>query len=250
MQKPDEDPDHGLQVAPRISRKIVDRFQYRLWALDHLCGRVARACHLSKRKALQSIVPTLVEIFRIDEEQGRKIATQLEFEERDIDFLVSESRVQPASSGPPELLDPTGFKLPFMGKDKFIQLMRAGITYDRNAGNFAVRRLDNLDTVEERLAGILLRPVKFARPGQQVTTLEDSWVQECYVDGRSVPCDKCEFLQACPTHVIRELKFCLCDETLADPKSYEKYIAKNSATPIPTPKALKPARRTPAHKKS
>ncbi len=38
-QIPDEDPEHALQVAPRVSTKTVDRFQYRLWALDHLCGR-------------------------------------------------------------------------------------------------------------------------------------------------------------------------------------------------------------------
>lgn len=249
LQEPDEDINHAMEVAPRTSNKVIDRFQYRLWALDHLSGRVARACHLSKRKALQSIVPTLVEIFRIDEDQGRKIAAQLECEERDIDFLVSESKIQSVPSGPLELLDPTGFKLPFMGKDKFIQLMRAGISYDRNAGKFAVRRLDSLDTVEERLAGILMRPVKFARPGQQVTVLEESWVQECYVDGRKVPCDKCEFLQACPTHVIRELKFCLCDETLADPRSYEQYISKNVSAPNAAPKAVKPAKRASAHKK-
>ena len=248
LQEPEEDVNHAMEVAPRISRQTIDRFQYRLWALDHLCGRLARACHMSKRKALDTVFPTLVEIFRIDEDQGRKIATQLECEERDIDFLLSESKVQHVPTGPQELLDPTGFKLPFMGKDKFIQLMRAGISYDRTAGKFAVRRLDSLDAVEERLSGILLKPVKFARPGQEASVAEESGVQECYVDGRRVPCDTCEFLPACPTHAINELKFCLCDETVADPKGYEKYIAKNSPAPRAAPPRAKP-KRAPARRK-
>jgi hypothetical protein len=183
-------------------------------------------------------VPFLVELFRIDEAQGREVAFHLELEERDIDFLASESKIQSVPSGPQELLDPTGFKLPYMGKDKFIQLMRAGISYDRNGGRFVVRRLDNLDAVEERLAGILSRSVKFARPEEAVARGEGEAIQECFVDGLKVVCDKCEFIEDCPTHVVTSLKFCLCDETLADPNGYQKYVAKNS----PPPKASRAAR--------
>jgi hypothetical protein len=246
--KPDEDPDHALQVAPRVSGKIVDRFQYRLWALDHLCGRLARVCHLSKRKALLEIVPFVVELFRISEAQGREVALQLELEERDIDFLVSESKVQPAVTGPEEVLDPTGFKLPYMGKDKFIQLMRAGISYDRNGGKFVVRRLDNLDAVEERLAGILSHPVKFARSEEVVARGVGGAIQECFVDGLQVVCDKCEFIESCPTHIVTSLKFCLCDETVADPKGYEKYVAKN-APPAKAPRAAKGVKEAKSRKK-
>lgn len=250
MQKPDEDPDHALQVAPRVSRKAVDRFQYRLWALDHLCGRLARACHLSKRKALVEIVPFVVELFRINEANGRELAVHLELEERDIDFLVSESKVQPVATGPQELLDPTGFKLPYMGKDKFIQLMRAGISYDRNGGRFVVRRLDNLDAVEERLAGILSRPVKFARSEEVVARSEGGAIQECFVDGLQVVCDKCEFVESCPTHTITSLKFCLCDETVADPKGYEKYVAKNAPAAKAPKNAAKGVKKVKSRKKT
>jgi DNA polymerase III delta prime subunit len=251
-QQPDENINHAMDVAPRISSKIIDRFQYRLWALDHLCGRLAGANHISKRKARLYVVPTLIAIFRLDEARGRDIAAQLDLDERDIEFLVTESKVQPTPSGPEEILDPTAFKLPYMGKDKFIQLMRAGITYDRNSRKFAVRRLDNLDAVEERLTGILSRPVKFARQGQAASAAEDKAIQECYVDGRQVPCEKCEFITACPTHNIASLKFCLCDETMADPKAYEKYVAKNSPLFEPAKEATKggrPTKRAAAHKK-
>jgi DNA polymerase III delta prime subunit len=247
----DNDVEHVIDVAPRTSRKTVDRYQYRLWALDHLCNRVARACHVSKRKALHEVVPFLLAIFRVDGERGREIALNLGAEERDIDFLVSESKTQPVSKGPGEVLDPSGFKLAYMGKDKFIQLMRAGITYYRSGGRFAVRRLDNLDSVEERLSDILARPVKFSRPDQAATEVEGKIVKECYVDGLKISCAECEFVEDCPTHIISSLKFCLCDKTLSDPEAYEKYVAKNGfvAMPVKAAKPVKAGKRAAVRKK-
>jgi len=237
----DNDVEYAMDVAPRLSGKVVDRYQYRLWALDHLCRRIARTCHLSKRKALHEVVPFLVAIFRVDEEQGREIALNLEAEERDIDFLVSESKNRPALKGPEELLDPTGFKLPFMGKDKFIQLMRAGISYDRSGGKFAVRRLENLDSVEERLSDIMGKPLKFKRPEQGKSELEGKVVKECYVDGQKIICDECDFVEECPTHTIASLRFCLCNQTLADPMAYVNYTEKNGIAAKPA-KAVKPVK--------
>ncbi len=244
----DNDVEHVIDVAPRTSRKTVDRYQYRLWALDHLCNRVARACHVSKRKALHEIVPFLLAIFRVNEERGREIASNLGAEERDIDFLASESKTQPAAKGPGEVLDPSGFKLPYMGKDKFIQLMRVGITYDRSGGKFAVRRIDNLDSVEERLSDILARPVKFRRPDEAATEVGGKIVKECYVDGLRIICDECGFVEDCPTHIVSSLKFCLCDQTLSDPKAYEKYVTKNSLVAMPG-KPVKAPRRAAVRKK-
>lgn len=252
-QTPDEDVNHAMEVAPRVSSKIVDRFQYRLWAIDHICAHLARACHLSKRKARLYLLPTLVAIFRIDEARGRQIASSSELDERDIDFLVSESKIQPTPKGPQELLDPTSFKLPYTGKDKFIQLMRAGITYDRGSGKFAVRRLDDLDTLEERLSGILSKPFKFARQGQVSVVAENKAIQTCFVDGLPVFCEKCEFIHSCPTYNLTSLKFCLCDDTMADPKAYEAYISKNSTfheAAKAAPKARKPARRAAIRRKA
>ena len=247
-QEPDNDVDHALDVAPRISQKTADRFQYRLWSLDHLSARVARVCHLSRRKALLEIVPSLIALFRISEQLGRNTAVTLELEERDIDFLVAESKIQPALKGPQELLDPKGFKLPYMGKDKFIQLMRAGISYDRAGGQFAVRKLDNLDAVEERVSAIMGKPIKFAREIVEEEALGNS-LQECYVDGTHVSCEACEFIDNCPTHSNPSLKFCLCDETLADPKGYEKYVAKD-APPAKPAKTVKTSKRTTSRKKA
>jgi hypothetical protein len=123
--------------------------------------------------------------------------------------------------------------------------MRAGVSYDRNGGKFVVRRLDTLDAVEERLAGILSRPIKFVRAGQDAVLTEVKVIQKCYVDGREIPCDTCQFVESCPTHVISSLKFCLCDDTLADRNCYEKYIAKNSASSGVPRGCPKPPKRIP-----
>jgi replication factor C large subunit len=249
VEKVDNDVQEALKVAPRISRKAADRYQYRLWQLDRVCARVGRACHVSKRKALLEILPSIVSIFQEDMNEGREIALSLELEEQDIDFLASEAKTEralKALEGPEELLDPSGFKLPYMGKDKFIQLMRAGISYDRKTRKFVVRRLDNLDSVEERVAQIISKPVRFRRPEQMATVSpeESEIVKECYVDAKRVPCAQCEFVEDCPTHILTGLKFCLCDESLADPNTYSKYIEKNvSASRVVKKKVVKRARK-------
>lgn len=228
----DSDIEHVMQIAPRVSAKVPERYQYRLWQMDRLCGRIARAIHTSKRTALSDIVSFLVAIFQSDAERAREIASGLDLDEQDVAFLVSEGKVVSAPKGEAQILDPTGFKIPYMGKDKFIQLMRAGLSYDRKAGQFVVRRLDNLDSVEQRVSEIILKPVKFKRAEQIVTEREeDSVSKECYVDSKQVICSKCEFVDDCPTHTIITLNFCLCDETLADPSSYDKYVAKKAPVP-------------------
>jgi replication factor C large subunit len=227
VQRVDNDIEHAMQIVPRVSLIVPERYQYRLWQLDRLCARVARAIHTSKRIALSSVVPFLVAAFQSDSEKAREIISSLELDEQDIAFLVSEAKAEGVPKGEEQILDPTGFKLPYMGRDKFIQLMRAGLSYDRKGGKFVVRRLDNLGPVEERVFQIISKPVKFKRPEEIATeAAESEIIKECYVDSRQVKCAECEFVDDCPTHTISALKFCLCDETLADPLSYDKYVAK------------------------
>lgn len=237
VERIDNDVEHALMIAPRISKKIPDRYQYRLWQLDRLCMRVGRACHLSKRKALLEIIPTLIMLFRVNPETARQIYSSLELEEQDIEFLSSEAKTEQVQKGAGELLDPTGFKLPYMGKDKFIQLMRAGLSYDRKIRKFVLRRLDNIDSVEERVSEIISTPIRFKRT-EEVTPVrgEDvETVKECYVDSNMIYCSKCKFIEACPTRTLTSLKFCLCDKSLADANTYDKYIAKNAPDATPEP---------------
>lgn len=229
IQRPDNDVQHVLASAPHASQRVLDRYQYRLWAMDHLCARVARACHVSKRVALHEIVPILVSLFRGDVDKARAIVVSLDLEERDIDFLITESKTEKKPEGPEEILDPAGFKLPFMGKDKFIQLMRIGLSYDRNTAMFVVRRMDNLESIEESLSQIISKPVKFKRAEVTVVGATGAITKACYIDGEQIVCDKCEFVEECPTHILSTRKLCLCDVSLSDPKCYEEYVAKNVA---------------------
>jgi replication factor C large subunit len=226
----DNDVDHAVQIAPHVSQKTIERYQYRLWSIDHVCASIAKTCHLSKRKALHMVLPSLIAIFRINEPVGRLIASSLDLEERDIQFIVSESKATPIATGPQQALNPNGFSLPYMGKDKFIQLMRIGLKYDRVSGNFSARRLDNLDTVEQSLSEIIAKPVKFERSEEPAKTdLDGEITKECYVDSNRIICDQCDFKNDCPTYTLTALKFCLCDETMADTQAYEKYVTKNEA---------------------
>ena len=248
VEKVDNDIEHALEIAPRISRKVADRYQYRLWQLDRLCARIGRACRVSKRKALSQVLPSLLAIFQANVEKGRQIALSLGLEEQDIDFLVTEVKAGQEPKGSEELLDPSGFKLLYMGKDKFIQLMRAGLSYDRKSGKFVVRRLDNLESVEERVGQIISKPVRFKRPEQMIASVrhEGENVKECYVDAKSVSCEKCDFVEDCPTHTLATLKFCICDDSLSDPTTYKKYVEKN--LPAPTPRKRSTVKRTRSRK--
>jgi replication factor C large subunit len=242
VQKPDNEIEHAAEIASRVSQKVPERYQYRLWQLDRLCRRIARALHISKRTALSDIVPFLVAVFESDEAKGRRVSMTLDLEEQDIAFLFSEAKVEHTIEGTKEILDPSGFKLPYMGKDKFVQLMRAGLSYDRKNGRFVVRRLENLDSVEESVSQIISKPVKFMQTQQTVVGQPEGDVtKECYVDANSIQCAKCKFIDDCPTHSLSVLKYCLCDATLADAKSYDKYVAKSM--PLPTPEPQKVTRR-------
>jgi replication factor C large subunit len=242
----DNEIDKAIQTAPRISEKTLERYQYRLWSINHACGCLAKACHTSKRTALHHILPYLLSIFSLNEEVGREVATAMELEERDIQFLTSEAKTTNTPAGPEEVLDPANFKLPFMGKDKFVQLMRAGLKYDSANRRFSVRRMDNLDSVEESLSQIVAKPVKFIRPNVAAPAQvlgEEEITKLCYVDGTEISCGACEFVDNCPTHVLSSLKPCLCSHTLSDSQGYEKYINKNELNKLVEKPAKKPATR-------
>jgi len=229
VQQTDLNVEDALKASARPSHKTVERYLYRLWTIDHVCDRLAKACHASKRTALQEILPYLIGLIRADETSGIETAAAMELEERDIEFLKGEAKSTVATGGPTETLDPNNFKLPFMGKDKFIQLMRVGIKYDSHARTFAVRRMDNLDSIEESVSQIVGRPVKFTRPDLSPVFEESlsTITKVCYVDSRAIQCESCDFVESCPSHFLQDLKYCICIETLSDSQAYDKYTTKN-----------------------
>ncbi len=229
VQETDSEVEDALKSSTRPSQKTVEHYLYRLWTINRVCGRIARACHVSKRTARRDVLPFLIGLFRADESSGIEAAAAIELEERDIEFLNSEAKSSVTLTGHVEMLDPNGFKLPFMGKEKFVQLMRVGIKYDSSKRVFSVRHMDNLDSVEESLSPIIGKPVKFVRPATMPEQKEAKLgiIKTCYVDAKEVPCDSCEFVESCPTHFLQDLKYCICTETLSDVQAYRKYVARN-----------------------
>jgi hypothetical protein len=237
----DNDIDHAFEMAPRVSQKTIERYQYHLWSIDHACTRLARTYHCSKRTTLRDVLPFLIALLQVNEESGRETATAMELEERDIEFLISEAKTtdSPAATKA-ETLDPTDFKLPYMGKDKFIQLMRTGIKYDSASRTFSVRRMDNLDAVEENVSRIIAKPVKFIRSkAAHPQVLAGKITKICYVDGTEISCESCEFVEDCPTHVLADIKSCICIQTISDPQGYGNYVSKNESAAELTAKPRK-----------
>jgi hypothetical protein len=257
MQETDNPVQDALKSSSRPSQKTVERYQYRLWVIDRICNRLARACHTSKRTALRDVLPFLIGLFRVDEALGIEAAAAMNLEERDTEFLKGEAKAALMQTGPAEMLDPAGFKLPFMGKDKFIQLMRVGVKYDSHQRVFSVRRMDNLDSLESSVSQIIGKPVKFMRPepiSEQKGTHQKT-TKMCYVDGREISCDACGFLEYCPTHFLENMTYCLCTETLLDTEAFTKYRAKNQEfltklLPVKKAPAKKPATRKTRRKTS
>ncbi|MGA3405400.1 MAG: replication factor C large subunit [Candidatus Bathyarchaeia archaeon] len=229
VQETDNSVENALSSSTRPSQKTAERYQYRLWTINRVCGKLARSCHISKRTALRHVFPFLIGLFRADETSGIETATAMELEERDIEFLKGEAKSAVTLTGSAEMLDPADFKLPYMGKDKFIQLMRVGIKYNSSARVFSVRRMDNLDSVEESLSQIVGKPVKFVRPEliSELKHVSENITMVCYVDGKEISCDTCNFVESCPTRFLQDLKYCICKETLSDEQAYREYITKN-----------------------
>jgi len=247
VQQTDVKVEDALKASARPSQQTVERYLYRLWTIDHVCNRLAKACHVSKRTALQEILPYLIGLIRADETSGIETAAAMELEERDIEFLKGEAKLTVATGGPTETMDPKSFKLPFMGKDKFIQLMRVGIKYDSHTRTFSVRRTDNFDSVEESVSQIVGRPVKFMRSALSLESEKglSTITKVCYVDSREIRCDACDFVESCPSHFLQDLKYCVCTETLSDSQAYHKYTAKNrelleEMLPVKKPVVKKP----------
>lgn len=116
-----------------------------------------------------------------------------------------------------------GFKLPFVGKDKFVELMRSGVGYNRDTRTFYIRSSAELERVKLVLSKILNDDVKIIpeEVEEKPVTLE----QTCFLCGKNFPCKTCEFFDECPTKEISS--FCVCPECQKKSDGYEQYIAKS-----------------------
>ena len=74
------------------------------------------------------------------------------------------------------VLDPKGFKLPRVEREKFIFLMNLGLDYSRERGVFSIKDCNNVEKLMDTLAGILGTVV---------------FLQTCTRCGKNFPCPEC-----------------------------------------------------------
>jgi hypothetical protein len=104
------------------------------------------------------------------------------------------------------VLNKKGFKLPRMDKDKFVNLMRLGLDYNRDTALFSIKSCNNIEKIMETLSAIL---------GSEVVFL-----QHCILCGKDFQCKGCSYIELCTT---KNLPFsCVCPLCLSEKKHFEK----------------------------
>lgn len=107
-------------------------------------------------------------------------------------------------------LNPRGFKLPRVEREKFITLMNLGLDYNRERGLFSIKDCNDIEKLMDTLGGIL---------GSEVVFL-----QSCTRCGREFPCSECKYRELCTT---RDLPLtCVCPQCLRDKKNFATYLEK------------------------
>ncbi len=99
-----------------------------------------------------------------------------------------------------------------MGKEKFIELMRIGIAYDKQTRAFFISDMNRIEQVKAALTQII---------GEEVT-----FAQSCLLCGRSFPCIECRFYGECRTQDIP--LYCICGACLDKPDLYRRYVERGS----------------------
>ncbi len=107
-------------------------------------------------------------------------------------------------------LNPKGFKLPRVEKEKFVLLIRLGLDYNQGLGLFSIKNCNNTEKLIETIGGILNTEVVF--------------LQSCTRCGKDFPCSDCKYSELCTT---KDLPFsCVCPQCLRDKKQFEEYLEK------------------------
>ena len=101
-------------------------------------------------------------------------------------------------------------KLPFMGKDKFIELMRSGLGYNRQTRLFYVEDPERIEQVKGILSEILKEKVTFA--------------QKCFLCDSTFICEECEYAPICGSRDVPS--YCICLRCRGVRELYKRYMEK------------------------
>ena len=101
------------------------------------------------------------------------------------------------------VLNSKGFKLPRLEKEKFVNLIRLGLEYNREQSLFSIKDYNNVEKMLDAISDIL---------GDEVIFL-----QNCMRCAKAFPCKECNYIQLCTT---KNLPFsCVCPQCLRDRKT-------------------------------
>jgi len=107
-------------------------------------------------------------------------------------------------------LNKKGFKLPFVEKEKFIQLIRLGLDFKKGEGVYCIKSYNNIEQLIDTIAEILGEDIAF--------------MQNCALCGKDFSCSDCKYLHECGTSNLPFL--CVCPVCLKNEKLYEKCVQK------------------------
>ena len=103
------------------------------------------------------------------------------------------------------------FKLPFVGKETYIELMRTGLGYNRKDGTFFLKETENADAAKALLQRILKEEVVFA--------------QRCFICESSFTCSICAYKEKCRTSGLP--LYCICYQCRTKTNLYDLYLEKS-----------------------
>jgi hypothetical protein len=108
------------------------------------------------------------------------------------------------------VLNKKAFKLPRVEKEKFMQLINAGLSYDRGACLYSFKDCNDIENLMDIITSILNTDVVF--------------LQTCTRCGKDFPCGDCKYGESCTT---KNLPFsCVCPTCLRERKNFEEYLKK------------------------
>jgi hypothetical protein len=108
------------------------------------------------------------------------------------------------------VLNPKGFKLPRVEREKFVELIRLGLEYNQQVGLFSIKNYNNIEKIIDAVTEILRSEVVFS--------------QTCIRCGKAFPCSDCKYGEVCTT---KDQPFsCVCPQCLRDRQHFEQYLEK------------------------
>jgi hypothetical protein len=105
------------------------------------------------------------------------------------------------------VLNKKSFKLPRVGKEKFVLLLRLGLDY--NQGSFCIKNYNSIEKLVDTISSIL-------------NVEKITFLQTCSICGKDFPCSDCKYYESCAT---KDLPFhCVCPQCLKEGRLYEEYV--------------------------